>query len=111
MIRHGPLVKGVCRRVLKHEQDVEDVFQASFLKLARRAATIQNRRMLGSWLCAVAYRNALRLSSRSARRCGLSGLDDQRASPEEAERNAVRNEITADSTGRGRSPAGRSTAP
>ena len=93
MARHGSLVMGVCRSVLKHEQDAEDAFQASFLTLARRAATIQNRRVLGSWLCEVAYRKALRLSVESARRRRLHGLTVEESSPEEAESNAVRAEI------------------
>jgi RNA polymerase sigma factor (sigma-70 family) len=93
MIRHGPLVMGVCRQVLNHEQDAEDAFQASFLTLARRAATIQNRKVLGSWLREVAYRNALRLSAQSARRRRLQGLEVEKSSPEEAESNAVRSEI------------------
>jgi RNA polymerase sigma factor (sigma-70 family) len=94
MIRHGPLVMGVCRQVLKHEQDAEDAFQASFLTLARRAAAIQNRQVLGSWLREVAYRHALRLSSESTRRRQPKpGLDREESSPEEAESNATRNEI------------------
>ena len=93
MIRHGPLVMGVCRQVLKHEQDAEDAFQASFLTLVRRAATIQNRQVLGSWLREVAYRKALRLSVESARRRRLQGLEVEKSSPEEAQTNAVRNEI------------------
>jgi RNA polymerase sigma factor (sigma-70 family) len=93
MIRHGPLVMGVCRQVLKHEQDAEDAFQASFLTLARRAATIQNRQVLGSWLREVAYRKALRLSVESARRRRLQGLDVEKSSPEEAHTTAVRSEI------------------
>ena len=94
MNRHGPLVMGVCRQVLKHEQDAEDAFQASFLTLARRAATIQNRQVLGSWLREVAYRIALRRSIESARRRQrLPGLVREELSPEEPESNAARNEV------------------
>ena len=58
--RHGPLVLGVCRRLLHHPQDVEDAFQAVFLLLIRKAASIRQRQSLGSWLYKVAYRVALR---------------------------------------------------
>jgi RNA polymerase sigma factor (sigma-70 family) len=91
--RHGPLVLGVCRHVLRHEQDAEDAFQSTFLALARQAASIQNRRVLGAWLHEVAYRNALRLRAQSARRSRLLGLDGEKSSPEEAQSNALRNEI------------------
>ena len=57
--RHGPRVEGTCRRLLRNEQDVEDVFQATFLVLARKAAGIPWRESVGSWLCAVAHRLAL----------------------------------------------------
>src|SRR5579883_1666596 len=41
--RHGPMVWGVCQRVLRHRQDAEDAFQATFMLLARKASTIQSR--------------------------------------------------------------------
>jgi RNA polymerase sigma factor (sigma-70 family) len=60
MWRHGPKVLGVCRRVLGHDQDAEDAFQATFLVLVRKAGSIGNRQSVGSWLYRVAYRVALR---------------------------------------------------
>jgi RNA polymerase sigma factor (sigma-70 family) len=57
--RHGPLVEGTCRRVLRNEHDVEDVFQATFFVLARKAAVIAWRESVGGWLCAVAQRLAM----------------------------------------------------
>src|SRR5262245_13351716 len=66
--RHGPMVLGACRRVLRHEQDAEDAFQATFLTLARKAAEAGRRGSLGGWLYTVAYRIALRARQRQAAR-------------------------------------------
>jgi RNA polymerase sigma factor (sigma-70 family) len=66
--RHGPLVLGVCRRVLQHDQDTEDAFQATFVVLARKAGSISKHESLASWLYKVAYRIALRARADKARR-------------------------------------------
>jgi RNA polymerase sigma factor (sigma-70 family) len=93
LTRHGPLVMSVCRQVLKHEQDAEDAFQATFLALAGQAARIQNPQVLGGWLRAVAYRTALRLRAQVGRRRSFPGLSGEEVSPGDAESHTVRNEI------------------
>ena len=66
--RHGPMVLGVCRRVLHNDQAAEDAFQATFLVLIRKAPSLDRHKPLGNWLYTVAYRLALRIRADEARR-------------------------------------------
>ncbi len=65
--RHGKMVLGVCQRVLGNRDAAEDAFQATFLVLARKAASIAHREQLASWLYGVAHRAALDARGRDAR--------------------------------------------
>jgi DNA-directed RNA polymerase specialized sigma24 family protein len=58
--RHGPMVLGVCRTVLRAQHDVEDAFQDTFLALARFAHTIKHRETIGPWLHQAALHRALK---------------------------------------------------
>jgi len=66
--RHGPMVLGVCRRILHDERDIEDAFQATFLVLVRRAADIRQGNLVGHWLHVVAHKVAVRARAQAARR-------------------------------------------
>jgi RNA polymerase sigma factor (sigma-70 family) len=66
--RYGPLVFGVCRRVLRDAHAAEDAFQATFLVLVRKAPALDRGKPLGSWLCTVAYRLALSARTQQLRR-------------------------------------------
>lgn len=70
--RHGAMVLNVCRRVLRHDQDAEDAFQAAFLALALEAGRIARRDQAAGWLYRVAFRIALKIRARRER-------DEQRA--------------------------------
>ncbi len=66
--RHGPMVLGVCRRILHAEHDVEDAFQATFLVVVRRAKAIHDGGLVGHWIYGVAHRVAVRARANAARR-------------------------------------------
>ncbi len=73
--RHGPMVLGVCRHILRRPQDVDDAFQATFLVLVRKARSIRIDESLGPWLYGVAYKTAMRARSKAARH-HLEEMDD-----------------------------------
>src|ERR1700723_589819 len=58
--RHGPMVMGVCRQIVRHPHDADDAFQATFLVLVRKARSIRVGESLAPWLYGVAYRTAHR---------------------------------------------------
>jgi RNA polymerase sigma factor (sigma-70 family) len=66
--RHGPMVLGVCRRLLHDPQDVEDAFQATFLVLVKKAGSLRDRELLAKWLHGVAVRVASRARRDRSRR-------------------------------------------
>jgi RNA polymerase sigma factor (sigma-70 family) len=66
--RHGPTVFGVCCRILGPGPDAEDAFQATFVVLARKAAVLADRAIVGNWLFGVARRTALKARAMAARR-------------------------------------------
>src|SRR5437667_7465053 len=66
--RHGPMIMGVCRRVLRNPHDAEDAFQATFLVLVRKAASVVPREMVANWLYGVARTTALRASAITVKR-------------------------------------------
>jgi RNA polymerase sigma factor (sigma-70 family) len=84
--RHGPMVLGVCRRVLRHRHDAEDAFQATFLVLVRKAAAIGSRQLLANWLYGVAYNIAIKaratLGKRRGREKQVSEMPEPAAPPD-----------------------------
>ena len=74
--RHGRMVLGVCRRVLHHQQDAEDAFQATFLVLARKAPALHWHDSIGNWLYGVAYRLSCKLRGKNGRKPSSFALFD-----------------------------------
>src|SRR5262245_2127529 len=68
--RHGPMVWGVCRRLLHSHQDAEDAFQATFLVLVRKAASVAPKDMVANWLYGMAHQTALKARATTAKRRG-----------------------------------------
>jgi RNA polymerase sigma factor (sigma-70 family) len=66
--RHGPMVMGVCRRQLSDPHSIDDAFQATFVVLVRKAASIAQPELLGNWLYGVAYRVSIKARVNAARR-------------------------------------------
>jgi RNA polymerase sigma factor (sigma-70 family) len=77
--RHGPSVLRHCRQVVENTPDAEDVFQATLQVLLRKAFSMREPDRVGGWLHGVAYRIALRLRRRAARRSGLERRHGQRS--------------------------------
>jgi RNA polymerase sigma factor (sigma-70 family) len=80
--RHGPMVWGVCRRLLRSHQDAEDAFQATFLVLVRKAASVVPREAVANWLYGVAQQTALKARATTAKRRARE--KEVRAMPERA---------------------------
>src|SRR5262249_1018249 len=82
--RHGPMVLGVCRRVLGNQDDAEDAFQVTFLTLASKPGGLRHQRALGGWLYKVAYHVALRAKARAGRRRALEQRGTAMSPPDPA---------------------------
>ncbi len=68
VVRHGPMVLGICRHILNEDHDAEDAFQATFLVLAKKGSSIRDRRVLAGWLHEVAHRIAIKARVSAVRR-------------------------------------------
>lgn len=84
VLRHGPMVLGVCRRILGGSHDAEDAFQAVFLVLVRKAASIVPRELVANWLHGVAFRTANKARVMKATRRAREMHVRERPAPEDA---------------------------
>ena len=95
--RHGPMVLGICRHVLNQHQDAEDAFQATFLILAQKGASIRNRRVLAGWLHEVAHRIAVKARTSVVRRRTLErqgvAMSPPAIEPDNQDQTAAWNEL------------------
>jgi RNA polymerase sigma factor (sigma-70 family) len=80
--RHGPMVLAVCRRVTGNVHDADDAFQATFLVLVRKAASLRARQLLPGWLYGVAYRTALNTRTMKKKRWAKEQQAAQQPRPE-----------------------------
>ena len=80
--RHGPMVWGVCRRVLGNHHDAEDAFQATWLVLVRKAPSILPREMVANWLYGVANQTALKARGMTAKRQAREKQVNEMSEPE-----------------------------
>jgi RNA polymerase sigma factor (sigma-70 family) len=83
--RHGPMVLELGQRVLRNRHDAEDVLQATFLVLARKAGALTWHASIGPWLHEVACRLARKAKGAAARRCARLGRLQDRPAPEQAQ--------------------------
>jgi RNA polymerase sigma factor (sigma-70 family) len=94
LLRHGPMVLSVCRRIIRDRHDAEDAFQATFLILATRASSIRAQKSVAAWLHGVALRVASRLRSSTERR-----RTEERKLAETAEENTDHGASSAEDNG------------
>jgi RNA polymerase sigma factor (sigma-70 family) len=87
--RHSAMVWGVCRRIVAHHHDAEDAFQATFLVLARKAASIRPREMMANWLFGVARRTALKAKTLAGKRHMREKQVTTMPEPEAADENTL----------------------
>src|SRR5436309_1436096 len=73
--RHGPMIFGLCRRLIADHHAAEDAFQATFLLLAKKARWLRQPDRLGPWLHGVARRVALKVRAKANRRREVAPVD------------------------------------
>src|SRR5262245_21556878 len=94
--RHGAMVLAACRRVLGHTEDAEDAFQAAFLVLARKAASVRRGTAVAAWLHRVAVRIARRAVGQRRATASLVTAPAARSTPDALERDELRGLLDAE---------------